>query len=40
MADLLPIFQRDHVAVVAEQERFVGLITKIDLINYLRQQLG
>jgi cystathionine beta-synthase len=40
VADLLPIFQRDHVAVVAEQGRFVGLITKIDLINYLRQQLG
>ena len=39
VSDLLPIFQKDHVAVVAEQGRFVGLITKIDLINYLRQQL-
>ncbi|MDB5988483.1 MAG: cystathionine beta-synthase [Nevskia sp.] len=42
IADLLPIFQRDHVAIVAEggaDGRFVGLITKIDLLNYLRQQL-
>jgi len=42
IADLLPIFQRDHVAIVAEGGaggRFVGLITKIDLLNYLRQQL-
>jgi cystathionine beta-synthase len=37
--DLLPIFQRDHVAIVAEQGRFVGLITRIDLLNYLRKQL-
>ena len=37
---LLPIFQRDHVAIVAEHGRFVGLITRIDLLNYLRKQLG
>jgi cystathionine beta-synthase len=37
--DLLPIFQRDHVAIVADQGRFVGLITRIDLLNYLRKQL-
>ncbi|MDE2149165.1 MAG: pyridoxal-phosphate dependent enzyme [Gammaproteobacteria bacterium] len=37
---LLPIFQRDHVAIVADNAGFVGLITKIDLINYLRKQLG
>lgn len=37
---LLPIFQRDHVAIVAEQGRFIGLITRVDLINYLRKQLG
>jgi cystathionine beta-synthase len=40
IADLLPIFARDHVAVVADSHGFVGLITKIDLLNYLRQQLG
>jgi cystathionine beta-synthase len=37
---LLPIFQRDHVAIVADHGRFVGLITRIDLLNYLRKQLG
>jgi cystathionine beta-synthase len=40
ISDLLPIFQRDHVAIVAERGRFVGLITRIDLLNYLRKQLG
>jgi len=40
IGDLLPIFQRDHVAIVAERGRFVGLITRIDLLNYLRKQLS
>jgi len=40
IGDLLPIFQRDHVAIVAEHGRFVGLITRIDLLNYLRKQLS
>jgi cystathionine beta-synthase len=40
IASLLPIFQRDHVAIVADHGSFVGLITRIDLLNYLRQQLG
>jgi len=39
IADLLPIFQRDHVAIVAERGHFVGVITRIDLLNYLRKQL-
>lgn len=40
IADLVAVFQRDHVAVVAGADgRFIGLITKIDLLNYLRQQL-
>ena len=37
---LLPIFQRDHVAIVADGGKLVGLITRIDLLNYLRRQLG
>lgn len=37
--DLLPIFRADRVAIVADGEKFYGLITKIDLINYLRKQL-
>jgi len=39
MSALLPIFQRDHVAVVTEHGRFVGLITRIDLLNYWRKQI-
>jgi cystathionine beta-synthase len=40
VSDLIPVFSRDHVAVVADRGRFIGLITKIDLLNYLRKQLG
>jgi len=39
IADLLPVFARDHVAIVAGRDGFVGLITRIDLLNYLRKQL-
>ncbi|OAB57282.1 cystathionine beta-synthase [Leptolyngbya valderiana BDU 20041] len=39
LEDLLPIFARDHVAIVAEGERFYGLITRIDLLNHLRRQM-
>lgn len=34
--DLLPIFRADRVAVVHDGSTFFGLITKIDLIQYLR----
>jgi len=40
VAALLPIFRRDHVAIVAEEGHFIGLITRVDLLNYLRKQLG
>lgn len=36
---LLPIFDRGHVAIVMEGERFLGLITRIDLLNYLRRRV-
>ena len=40
LAELIAVFQRDHVAVVADGDgRFIGLITRIDLLNHLRQQL-
>ncbi|WP_337185511.1 cystathionine beta-synthase [Phenylobacterium sp.] len=35
---LLPIFERDEVAIVMEGRDFLGLITRIDLINHLRRQ--
>jgi cystathionine beta-synthase len=37
--DLVPIFRADRIAVVSDEKHFYGLITKIDLINYLRKQL-
>jgi cystathionine beta-synthase len=39
MNDLLPIFRADRVAIVADDQHFYGLITKIDLINYLRKRM-
>jgi len=33
---LLRVFDRDEVAVVLEGEEFLGLITRVDLINHLR----
>ena len=36
---LAPIFARDHVAVVEKDGKFLGLITRIDLINHLRRRL-
>ena len=35
--DLMPIFEKDFVAIVTEGETFHGLITKVDLLNYLRR---
>ncbi|HWK48108.1 MAG TPA: pyridoxal-phosphate dependent enzyme [Stellaceae bacterium] len=40
LSDLQAIFARDHVAVVEQDGRFLGLITKIDLLNQLRQSIG
>ncbi|RYZ64006.1 MAG: CBS domain-containing protein, partial [Proteobacteria bacterium] len=34
------IFQNGKVVVVTEKGKFMGLITKIDLIHYLRQKAG
>ena len=36
MSALKPIFDRNEVAVVMEGDEFVGLITRVDLINHLR----
>jgi cystathionine beta-synthase len=36
---LLQVFQRGYVAIVMDGERFLGLITKIDLLNYLRRRV-
>jgi cystathionine beta-synthase len=34
---LLPVFQRDEVALVMDGRSFLGVITRIDLINHLRR---
>jgi cystathionine beta-synthase len=34
---LLPVFDRNEVAIVFDGEDFVGLVTRIDLINHLRR---
>jgi cystathionine beta-synthase len=39
LSDLLPIFARDHVAIVQEGDQFLGLITRIDLLNHLRRRM-
>jgi cystathionine beta-synthase len=36
---LLPVFDRGQVAIVKDDERFLGLITRIDLLNYLRRRV-
>jgi cystathionine beta-synthase len=34
--DLVPIFRRDLVAIVMDRDRFLGIATRLDLINYFR----
>ncbi|MDP6343456.1 MAG: cystathionine beta-synthase, partial [Alphaproteobacteria bacterium] len=36
--DLLPILRADRVAIVVENGHFLGLITKVDLLNQLRRK--
>jgi cystathionine beta-synthase len=33
------VFDRGHVAIVMDRERFLGLITRIDLLNWLRRRV-
>ena len=36
---LLPVFDAGHVAIVVDNEKFLGLITRIDLLNFLRRRV-
>ncbi|MDH5822993.1 pyridoxal-phosphate dependent enzyme [Luteimonas sp. RD2P54] len=36
---LLPVFDRGQVAIVVDGDRFLGLITRIDLLNWLRRRV-
>jgi cystathionine beta-synthase len=37
---LLPLFDRGLVAIVVDGDRFLGLITRIDLLNHLRRKIS
>ena len=37
---LLPIFSSDRIAIVVDKGNYLGLITRIDLINYLRKRMA
>ncbi len=37
--DLVPLFSKDYVAIVMDGTRFLGLVTRIDLINHFRVKL-
>jgi cystathionine beta-synthase len=37
--DLMPIFRRDLTAIVVDGDTFLGVITRIDLLNHLRRGL-
>jgi cystathionine beta-synthase len=36
---LMPVFDAGRVAIVMDRGRFLGLITRIDLLNYLRRRV-
>ena len=38
--DLPPVFERGMVAIVMDKDEFLGLITPIDLLQYLRKRIG
>jgi cystathionine beta-synthase len=38
--DLLPIFKESMVAIVMDKGEFLGLVTPIDLLQYLRRRIG
>lgn len=39
LAALLPVFDQGMVAIVKEGDEFLGIITRIDLLNYLRRRM-
>jgi cystathionine beta-synthase len=39
VAQLMEIFKRGMVAIVVKDNEFLGLVTRIDLLNWLRRRL-
>lgn len=37
---LLPVFEVGHIAIVMDRHKFLGMITRVDLLNYLRRRAG
>lgn len=37
VAALMPVFEKSYVPIIVDGERFLGVITKMDMINYLRR---
>lgn len=40
LSELMPLFQRGRVIAVLDKGQFLGLITPIDFLNYLRKRTG
>jgi cystathionine beta-synthase len=38
LEQLMDIFKRGMVAIVVDRDEFLGLITRIDLLNWLRRR--
>jgi cystathionine beta-synthase len=36
IGELVPLFRKDYVAIVMQGDRFLGVATRLDLINYFR----
>jgi cystathionine beta-synthase len=36
IADLVPLFRKDYIAIVMDGSQFLGVATRLDLINYFR----
>ena len=39
IADLVPLFRKDYIAIVMDGDDFLGVATRLDLINYLRRRI-
>ncbi len=40
VSKLMPVFKKDHVAIVMDGDEFLGIISRIDLINYIRKVIS
>jgi cystathionine beta-synthase len=39
LAEVLRIFEQGFVPLVVEGERYLGLVTRIDVLNFLRRRM-